>query len=217
MRKGKRLPAEKLKLVTADHIWRAVERLVTGNVDHQFSESTNYDVIADDGTRLAPKAVFGLAATEALGFEILPSHFTGGINTACFKVILSAGYPIVQKGHELLQVDPPPDPEGYIWEEGNKKFVLHLRRERGSGLSQAKKRDFRSTHGRLYCQLCKFDPEEVYGPDVGEACIEVHHKRPLGLEEGVRHTKLGDLMCVCANCHRIIHRTEKTGFLLQIE
>lgn len=48
-------------------------------------------------------------------------------------------------------------------------------------------------------------PDDVYGPEVGEACIEVHHRLPLESTPGARETRLEDLMCVCANCHRIIH------------
>ena len=73
------------------------------------------------------------------------------------------------------------------------------------GLARAKKRAFKREHERLFCEQCALEPEEVYGFDVGEACIEVHHKLPLDAGPAIRETKLEDLMCVCANCHRIIH------------
>ena len=66
-------------LVTAEHVWRAVQRLVSGRVDHAFGRSRGYDVLADGGSRLAPKAVFGLAASEVFGFEVGPKHFKGRI------------------------------------------------------------------------------------------------------------------------------------------
>ena len=201
-----RLPAATLNQVTADHVWRAVERLVAGEVSHSFGESTDYDVIADDGTRLPPKAVFGLAASEALGFEVRPRHFRGGLDTPCFHAINEAGYLIVPKGEEVQRDEvPPPDPEERFWVEGDKKIVSHLRRERGSGLTRAKKRAFKRKHGRLFCEKCKFDPEAVYGVGIGEACIEAHHILPLGTNQNVRKTKITDLICVCANCHRVIH------------
>ena len=46
-------------------------------------------------------------------------------------------------------------------------------------------------------------PHVVYGVDRGDACIEVHHTVPIGAEPGFRKTKLEDLECLCANCHRI--------------
>ena len=197
------LPAATFDQVSPNHIWYAVEQLVSGEVKHSFGESTHYDVIADDGSRLPPKAIFGIAATLALGMEVEPRHFKGGLNTQCFNAITEAGYPIVRKGDNVPPDEAPRDPRERKWVEGQLRFVTHLRRERAGGLARAKKRAFRDAHGRLYCERCGLQPEEVYGLEAGEACIEVHHKRPLGA--GPVKTQLKDLMCVCANCHRIIH------------
>lgn len=200
-----RLPAAAFDQVSADHIWRAVERLAAGEANHSFGESTDYDVVADNGERIPPKAVFGLAASAALGFDVRPRHFRGGVGTRCFRAISDAGYRIVPKGERVQPDRQPPDPEERSWIEGNRNLVPHLRRERGAGVSRAKKRAFKREHGRLYCENCNLDPEEVYGPGRGEACIEVHHIVPLGADEGLRTTRLEDLVCVCANCHRTIH------------
>lgn len=81
----RRLSAAMLNQVNADHIWRAEERLATEEVDHPFGESRGYDVILDSGQRLPPKAIFGLAASDALGFEVHPQHFLGGVDTPCFR------------------------------------------------------------------------------------------------------------------------------------
>ena len=200
-----RLPTVLLHQVTADHIWRAVGQLVAGEVSHSFGASREYDVIADDGTRLPPKAVFGLAASEALGFEVGPNHFAGGLDTLCFRAIDNAGYQIVTKNEKIRNGGLTPDPEEKFWVEGNPKLASHFRRERGSGLARAKKRAFKRKHGRLYCEKCKLEPQSIYGSEIGEACIEVHHILPLGTDQNVRKTMLNDLICVCANCHRVIH------------
>ncbi len=201
------LSTERLELVLSDHIRRAVERLLSGSVEHPFSESTTYDVITEDGSRLPPKAVFGLAASEVLGFEVLPQHFVGGEGTRCFTAIRDAGYKIVPKDILPQPAEVPPDPSDREWAEGDPKRVTHLQRERRAGIAKAKKKKFRREHGRLLCERCGLDPKEAYGPDLGDACIEVHHKIPLaeGPPKG-RRTQLDDLMCVCANCHRVIHR-----------
>ena len=47
--------------------------------------------IDDDGDRLPPKAVFGLAATRALGFEVRPEHFSAGHSQSCFRILRRAG------------------------------------------------------------------------------------------------------------------------------
>ena len=204
-----KIPASVLNRVGTDHIRRAVQRLVSSSVNHPFGESTDYDVIAEDGSRLPPKAVFGLAATEALGYEILPRHFVGGSGTLCFKAITDAGYRIVRK--DKIQPDevPPdevsPNPDDHTWVEGHPKLVTHLRRERKPGLAAEKKDVFRREHGRLQCECCGLDPAKTYGPDIGDACIEVHHKLPVANMPPGHETHLDELKCVCANCHRIIH------------
>jgi hypothetical protein len=69
-RSKERLPASELARVSAEHLFIAVQRLVGGFADHDFGNSTHYDVLLDDGSRLAPKAVFGLAASQALGYPV---------------------------------------------------------------------------------------------------------------------------------------------------
>ena len=56
----------------------------------------------------------------------------------------------------------------------------------------------------LKCEVCGFDFEDKYG-QLGAGYIEVHHKQPVS--EGERITDLNnDLVMLCSNCHRIIHR-----------
>ena len=56
------------------------------------------------------------------------------------------------------------------------------------------------------CIICGFDFEEQYG-EAGRNYIEVHHIKPLSeINDEVIIDPQKDLVCVCANCHRIIHR-----------
>ncbi|NPT56053.1 hypothetical protein GNZ13_15985 [Paraburkholderia sp. 5N] len=46
-----------------------------------------------------------------------------------------------------------------------------------------------------------------YGQEEAEACIEVHQASTHVSEMGEGHkTTLDDLQCLCANCHRIVHK-----------
>jgi hypothetical protein len=92
-----RLPTNLLNRVTTENIVDAVNFLRGGLEFEEYGPSTDYDVALDEGLRLPPKAVFGLAASEALGFRVLPRHFSGGEGTPCFNSIRSAGYEIVHK------------------------------------------------------------------------------------------------------------------------
>ncbi len=60
-------------------------------------------------------------------------------------------------------------------------------------------------HG-LVCQTCGFDFEKTYGR-LGEGYIEVHHKKPLfSLDSVIVPNPSTDMICVCSNCHRMLHR-----------
>jgi len=206
-----RLSHSDLHKVKASHIFKAVQELQFENNEHPFGESIEYDVILNDGTKLPPKAVFGIAATEVLGFQVLPKHFTGGIDSPCFKILEESGYIIKPKSSSTKTIKQsdnniPADSEDIIWTEGKPRRIAHLRRERSSGLARAKKEDFKSKNGSLFCERCNLDPVDLYGPEVGEACIEAHHIVPLSETPDGRKTSLDDLQCLCASCHRIVHK-----------
>lgn len=208
LRSRNRLPASELNKVGADHIWHAVRELARGHPPGQFADSTDYDLIADNGQRLPPKAVFGVAASQALGFEVLPEHFSAGVGTPCFRLLAEAGFPVVPKG-ETTVYEVSFTNEDRVWTEGRPKLVQHLKKERGAGLSAAKKAAFVRENGRLFCEKCGLDPVKTYG-EHGAACIEVHHHVTEVANMGEGHeTKLDDLQCLCANCHRVVHRELK--------
>lgn len=65
------------------------------------------------------------------------------------------------------------------------------------------------------CSVCDFNFEEKYGA-IGKEFIEVHHIKPLSfLDEEVIVDPEADLIPVCSNCHRMIHR--KKDYTLSIE
>ncbi|GGE92588.1 hypothetical protein GCM10008020_42020 [Massilia psychrophila] len=212
-RSRERLPTDDLNKVTSEHVWNAIQKLTGGYSDHGFGESTDFDLVTDEDIRLPPKAVFGVAATEALGFKVMPKHFSGGEGSPCFRILTSAGYTILPKSAHPIQ-DSAPVPVGpavdKFWVEGKQKSVTHFRRERGAGLANAKRAQFRRLYGKLKCERCDLDPAVVYGGVHGEASIEVHHKvtQVQDMDEG-HVTMLGDLECLCANCHRVAHRLLK--------
>lgn len=208
-----RLPVHVLERATPEYVWNAVQMLLHEDVKHGFDPSTDYDLIGDEGRLLAPKAVFGIALSLALGGkEVGPKNFSGGEASPCFRLLRAAGYQIVPKGGTYPVPDSDPDPD-QEWYEGKRKLRTHLVRERAPGLAKAKKAHFkRSNNGMLKCERCHMDPIEEYnGIEQAEACIEVHHAniQVSRMPEGNR-TRLEDLQCLCANCHRIVHRIMAT-------
>src|SRR3954469_17806537 len=81
---------------------------------------------------------------------------------------------------------PAPRAGARCWTEGKK---IESVRARGEDLA---------------CRVCGFDYERTYGVR-GAGYIECHHAVPLHVT-GRRTTRLDDLILICANCHRMIHR-----------
>lgn len=90
--------------------------------------------------------------------------------------------------------------------EGGAALATHLKRERSRQLTEAKRRTYRAEHGQLSCEACGLAETDL-PPKIGEGCFEVHHTQPLGQSEGAVVTKLDDLALLCANCHRLVHRS----------
>ena len=86
-------------------------------------------------------------------------------------------------------------------EEWRAKLRIHLRRERSRKLVD----QFKSTLADFRCDVCEFDFETVYGP-LGSGFIEAHHRIPVSQLLDGQTTKITDLVPLCANCHRMIHR-----------
>ncbi|WP_238560104.1 HNH endonuclease [Sphingomonas sp. Mn802worker] len=108
-------------------------------------------------------------------------------------------------GADEAKVAKLPPAEPYEGEEGGVIIRLHKRYERDPKLVR-EKRKAAIEAGSLACEVCGFDFEAAYGK-LGSGYIEVHHTRPVHtLKKGAK-TKLGDLAVLCANCHRMAHRT----------
>ena len=337
--------------ITRGHILSGIKDFNDGR-PHQFKPSTFYDLLYE-GQRYPPKAILGLAAAQILGEPMRPEHFSGGLHSACFRILNEQGFVIVPKegrgfsGAWIFQGNPkrfdideyltefdyvywsvpqhkdnvqvgdtvylwragsdagivaigkvaeattPVDrikypevlandlwaksPEdshsvkvgivlhekrltqeeamitresfranptlaganiirmprptvhkltaeqamaiAHLWatqnfndapgddEEGHRRLRKHYYRERSGKLPARKKAEYLRTHANLACEVCGFQFPDKYPKELADGYIEVHHVVPLAeLKENTR-TKVEDLMLVCSNCHRMIHRT----------
>ena len=60
------------------------------------------------------------------------------------------------------------------------------------------------------CAVCGFDFGAVYG-EYGKGYIEVHHLKPISEKDGEYEVSpIEDLRPVCANCHRMLHKSKQT-------
>lgn len=100
------------------------------------------------------------------------------------------------------------EPDIHEAAEGRVLTRLHRTRERSRKLIEAKKRSVLASGCALACEICGFNFEETYGARAN-GIIEVHHIRPVHTLHPGEKTKFGDLILVCANCHRVIHSRRK--------
>ena len=90
--------------------------------------------------------------------------------------------------------------------EGKKRQYYVVRYERKPENRAAAIRLSKAKSGELCCSVCGFNFEKTYG-DLGAGFIEVHHIKPLfDYDEEVKIDPAADLICLCSNCHSMIHR-----------
>jgi 5-methylcytosine-specific restriction protein A len=100
---------------------------------------------------------------------------------------------------EIPEVSTPEESAGRY--EGKLKETYMLQRIRNAE-NRRKAIDY---HG-VECAVCGFDFEKAYG-ELGKGFIEIHHLHPLGESDAEVLVKPEtDLIPLCPNCHRMIHR-----------
>ena len=80
-----------------------------------------------------------------------------------------------------------------VFVEGGRKEVVLSKAERDPAVRKAALR-----HYGMTCMACEFTPRV-------DSQLDVHHLDPVS--EGVRKTRLEDVVVLCANCHRLAHST----------
>lgn len=81
--------------------------------------------------------------------------------------------------------------------------------------------DYFSINGRISCKCCTFNFEDFYGQEIGKGFIEIHHSKPIFTyeDEDIEDTlkeAVKNLVPVCSNCHRMIHRNSREMLEIQI-
>ncbi|WKU45593.1 HNH endonuclease [Streptomyces sp. VNUA116] len=124
---------------------------------------------------------------------------------------LSAAAAAIRKGAKSVSLSQVSEQPGEVSEdgvtglEGRLLARWTLARERDPKLRRRKIAHVQRLGQLLRCEVCAFDFGRSYG-QLGEGYIEVHHVVPLHVS-GLLETKLDDLALLCANCHRMCHRS----------
>ncbi|MDC5813049.1 DUF3427 domain-containing protein [Vibrio europaeus] len=91
------------KPLTSTFIDSAITKYEKANGQiESYHASTGYDLRVGD-KRYPPKCIFGLAMSELLNYPILSNHFSGGVDSPCFKVLEELNYEIVTKPRPSAQ------------------------------------------------------------------------------------------------------------------
>lgn len=104
--------------------------------------------------------------------------------------------------------------------EGEAKFTITKSYERSRKLRNAAVEHF--THnGIIVCDCCGFEFRSFYGERFGVSCIEIHHLKPvfqyasMSLVQTIDEA-LKNLLPVCPNCHRVIHKNNITAEMIPL-
>ena len=101
-------------------------------------------------------------------------------------------------------------PYAEVIAEGGLQLRSSYVRQRSRKLRDAAMEHF-TKDGVIRCDCCGFEFKEFYGVNYGSPCIEIHHLKPIFSYEDSNIQKtideaLKNLIPVCPNCHRVIHR-----------
>jgi len=93
--------------------------------------------------------------------------------------------------------------DGPITDIEQKTLVSEFRWNRSSTLARERK-----AKDNWVCDACGFRFEDFYGP-LGAQYAEAHHRQPLStVNEMKKVTSIAELATLCANCHRMVHRSD---------
>lgn len=104
--------------------------------------------------------------------------------------------------------------------EGKPKTMITKSYERSRKLRNTAI-DYFTKNGMITCDCCGFEFRSFYGETYGKSCIEIHHMRPIfqyastsvvqTIEEALKN-----LLPVCPNCHRVIHKNNITAEIIPL-
>lgn len=176
-------------------------QIVRNLKSHSTFEKYGYAENIDQGFRITP---IGKRLVEAKQ-EVLKYMF----GTPIFS-----STEILSSCTELLQSDTIRKviPLTEIIQEGITSRRETTIRERSTLLRDAAREYYANKEdGLLYCNCCNFEFGHFYNPELFSSCIEIHHLKPLYQyeDEDMNRTienALQNLIPVCPNCHRVIHK-----------
>lgn len=180
--------------------------ILSGRNDTYFSQKVRN--LRSHNTLVAP----GYATYEDKGYAItqLGRDFVEA-RMDSLRYLLSSDFDYEDvRGHLDDVTDGKVIPYDELVSEGETITMTATSHERSRKLRDAAVAHY-TQDGVLKCFCCGFDFGSFYGDKYGSSCIEIHHIKPIFMYEGRSEEQtikeaLDNLMPVCPNCHRAIHR-----------
>ncbi len=169
--------------------------------DSKFRNPSGINTKLANFRHLDPDRPGGLSSVSQMDREVW-DEFAGDIprlRRVVELIRVNAPRPEIEAETELPDESAP---------EGRVLLRVHKIRERNRSLVEAKKRRAKKESGKLLCEACGFDFVAVYG-ELGEDFIECHHTVPVSDLAPGDETRLSELALLCANCHRMVHRSRE--------
>lgn len=186
-------------------------QMLEGRNDDKFSQKVrnlkSHDTLVREGFVKHTDTGFKLL-TKGNKYLVKNAELTNYLLTNDFK------YEDIKKAfketHEKQKKEPQSFDENVVISEGLKKIVTSEAYQRSSKLRDLAL-EYYTKSGKISCRACSFNYEDFYGPKLGHLFIEIHHQKPIFkyrdddlrifLENAVKN-----VIPVCSNCHRMIHR-----------
>ncbi|VVH61079.1 hypothetical protein BSPWISOX_184 [uncultured Gammaproteobacteria bacterium] len=101
--------------------------------------------------------------------------------------------------------------ENILVVEGASEYTSSKQIKRSFQLRESAIAYYMEERGNISCDICSFDFEYTYG-DPAKGYIEMHHIKPIYMytDDNIQQVisdAIKNLLPVCANCHRVIHKT----------
>lgn len=175
-----------------------------GYVDNKLDKHSTSD--EKDG-RETNKAIFQILGTKPEPNEKLNEKYLEYCKRLGFQPSEKGSFGAPRKFWQLAIDQEFENNENLTGEFPEGKIVerTHKARERNNQVISLAKEKFKKQNGRLFCQVCGFDFEKVYG-DIGKDFIEGHHTIAVSEMTADHKTKVDDIAMLCANCHRMVHK-----------
>ena len=143
-------------------------------------------------------------------------------NKSSIQYILSSGFDYADVKNSLGRVYKSRTttiiPYEELISEGERKYEVTKSYERSQKLRNAAIEHF-SHNGIIVCDCCGFEFKSFYGEKFGKSCIEIHHLKPIFQYASMSivqtiDSALRNLLPVCPNCHRVIHKNNITANMI---